>query len=538
MGQLPGVASARVRLRNHRPPRASALLSVERYADADLTVLAESLDGAPGRLAAALDVTGIDAEIPVRFGRRQPPGTPAADTPAADTPAANTPVRCLRIVPYPALVVFSSLQPLRYRNFALIWVAALVSNVGSWMQTVTVGILVTARTGKPGWTGLVAAAAFVPIGLLSPLGGALADRLDRRRWLLATTCGETAFAAALTALAASGHTSPGLVTLLVFGGGAMAAIGFPAYQAMLPDLVPSADLGAAISLSSAQFNLGRVIGPALAGVAIVAGGYPWAFGINAASFAAVVAALLVVRLPAPVPGPVGISLARRLWDGARTTASIPGCRSAVVLISVVALTASPFIALVPAVAAKLFGSGAAGTSVLVTAQGIGAVTGALLITPLGRRFGRLRVLQGDLIAVAVLLAGYALAPNLAVAAVAIALLGAAYIGVLAGLNTTVQMHAPVAQRGRILGIYMMALGLLYPLGAVVQGDIANHVGLRSVTLGAASLLLLAVTVGRRTVRPKPAPGAPSAGGTGVVATASPLGRRTVHPGREVPRCTQ
>src|SRR5580658_5791641 len=163
--------------------------------------------------------------------------------------------------------MLSALRPLQHRNFALIWWAALLSNVGSWMQTVAVGVFVTARTGRPGWTGLVAAAAFLPIGLLSPLGGVIADRLDRRIWLFATTTGETAFATCLTVLAATGRATPVTVTLLVFGGGAMAAVGFPAYQAMLPDLVPASELGAAISLGSAQYKMGRVIGPALAGFA-------------------------------------------------------------------------------------------------------------------------------------------------------------------------------------------------------------------------------------------------------------------------------
>src|ERR1700677_3343673 len=187
--------------------------------------------------------------------------------------------------------MLSALRPPPPRNFPLLWWAALLSNIGSWMQTVAVGVFVTARTGQPGWTGLVAAAAFLPIGLLSPLGGVIADRMDRRLWLVVTTAGETIFAAALTVLTATGHATPATVTVLVFGGGAMAAVGFPAYQAMLPDLVPVSDLGPAISLSSAQFNMGRVVGPVLAGLAIVAGGYSWAFAINAASFFAVLIAL-------------------------------------------------------------------------------------------------------------------------------------------------------------------------------------------------------------------------------------------------------
>lgn len=392
----------------------------------------------------------------------------------------------------------SALRPLRHRDFALLWSAALVSNIGSWMQTVAVGLLVTTRTGRPGWTGLVAAAAFLPIGLLSPLGGAVADRVSRRRWLWSTTLGETAFAATLAAVAAAGSDGPGTVTLLVLGAGAVAAVGFPAYQALLPDLVPAEELGAAISLSSAQFNLGRVIGPALAGVAIAAGGYTWAFAANAASFGAVLVALTLLRLPRRVPaagGPAG--LRARLVEGARATAARRPARNAVATISVVALTASPFIALVPAVAVEVLGDRGGGTSVLVTAQGVGAVAGALATTPLVRRFGRRRVLVGDLVALCVLLTLYALAPDLWLAAAALAVVGAAYIGVLAGCNTAVQLAAPPEMRGRMLGIYMMALGVLYPIGALVQGAVADAVGVRATTIGGAAVLLVAVAVGRR-----------------------------------------
>jgi MFS family permease len=388
--------------------------------------------------------------------------------------------------------MLSALRPLRYRDFSLIWSAALLSNIGSWMQTVAVGVFVTAKTGRPGWTGLVAAAAFLPIGLLSPIGGMMADRWDRRRWLFATTVGETLFACALTVLAATGHATPALVTILVFGGGAMAAIGFPAYQAIMPNLVPAKELGSAIGLSSAQFNLGRVVGPALAGLAIVVGGYSWAFGINAASFLAVLVALCLVRLP-PVTRPSEVATIRsRLGDGFRATARNPAARLAVLLISVVAVTASPFIALVPAVALKAFHSKASGTSVLVTAQGIGAVLGALALAPLANRYGRPLVLLADLLAVSVLLAAYGLAPELWLAAVAMVLVGAVYVGVLAGCNTLIQFHATDALRGRMLGIYMMALGILYPIGALAQGAIANLVGIRAVTVGGA-LILLAVT---------------------------------------------
>ncbi len=400
-------------------------------------------------------------------------------------------------------MALSSLRPLRSRNFALMWSAALVSNIGSWMQTVALGVVVTARTHDPLWTGLVAAAAFVPMGLLAPVGGAVADRLDRRRWLIVTTIGEAGFAVVLAVLAAA-RVGPGPMVAVAFLGGAAAAVGFPAYQAMLPDLVPRDELLAAVSLSSAQFNLGRVVGPALAGIVLVLGSAPWAFAVNAASFAAVVVALVLLRLPARhvAEGP-GEPVLARIAAGARVAFAEPGCRSAIILIAVVALVGSPFIALVPAVAFEglhLHQHAAAGTSALVTGQGVGAVLGALVLASLARALGRRRLLVRALVAFPLALVVYGAAPSIVPATVAIVVVGACYIGVLTGLNTVVQLRAPVAARARVLSLYMMALGTIYPIGAVAEGALARTVGIRTVTIGA-GVVLLAVMSGLLRLRP-------------------------------------
>jgi MFS family permease len=388
-------------------------------------------------------------------------------------------------------VAVASLRPLRSRNFALIWTAALVSNVGSWMQTVALGVLVFARTGQPGWTGLVAAAAFVPIGLLAPIGGAVADRLDRRRWLILTTIGEMAFAAMLAVLAATGHDPPGALVLLALLGGAAAAVGFPAYQAMVPDLVPPEDLLGAVSLSSAQFNLGRVIGPALAGLVLLTHDYGLVFGINAASFGGVVIALLFVRLPRPGARGREAGIWARIAAGVRAARAEPGCRSAIGLIAFVALFASPFIALVPAMSGVLHRDGVTtevATAILVTAQGIGAVVGALILPTLAERLGRRTMMQAALFGVPVLLVLYGLAPTLWLSCLALMAVGAGYIAVLSGLNTVVQLRAPAEARGRILSIYMMGLGIVYPIGAVLQGAVADRTGVRAVTVAGAVIL--------------------------------------------------
>ncbi|MGH9017324.1 MAG: MFS transporter [Acidimicrobiales bacterium] len=398
-------------------------------------------------------------------------------------------------------MALSSFRPLRSRNFALVWSAALVSNVGSWMQTVALGFVITARTHNPLWTGLVAAAAFLPMGLLAPVGGALADRLDRRHWLITTTVAEAGFATVLAVLAGTGHAQPGALVAVAFLGGVAAAVGFPTYQAMLPDLVPRDDLLAAVSLSSAQFNLGRVIGPALAGVVLVVGTDAWAFAVNAASFGAVVVALVFVRLPDAAPRALpGEGIGRRMVAGARVAAAEPGCRSAVILIAVVALIGSPFIGLVPAVAVDGLHRGAAATSALVTGQGVGAVAGALALAPLARRPGRRRMLVAALLAFPAAVALYGAAPALVTATVAIVAVGACYIGVLTGLNTVVQLRAPEAARGRVLGLYMMALGTVYPLGLVIEGALAGSIGVRTVTV-AAGVILVAVMVALRLLRP-------------------------------------
>jgi len=259
--------------------------------------------------------------------------------------------------------------------------------------------------------------------------------------------------------------------------------------------VPKEELLAAMSLGAAQYNLGRVVGPALAGVAILVGSYQLAFAINAASFGAVIVALLLSHF-ADRPHPVEQTTLRlQIATGIRAAFKEPGCRLAIQLIAITALLISPFIALIPAVAINLFHEGARGTSVLVTAQGIGAVIGALSLTPLANRYGRRRVLIIDLTVVlpATIVLYYA-APTMWTAAVALVAVGAAYIGVLSGLIVVVQLRAPEAFRARILSIYMVSLGVVYPVGAVLQGKLGDEFGLRGVAIVAAALFAAVIVL--------------------------------------------
>lgn len=407
----------------------------------------------------------------------------------------------------------ASLEPLRHRDFALVWWAGLVSNAGSWMQTVAVGAFVTSRTGRAGWAGLAAAAAFLPIGLLAPIGGALADRLDRRRFIMVANLGEASMAAVLVWLVVSGRATPASLTAVVFVAGCMGAVRLPFYQAMTPDLVPREQLLAAASLGSAQFNLGRVFGPTLAGAVIAIWGYEWAFAVNAVSFFAVIVAMALVRIQ-HVRSTDDTGLFERIRIGVRAARANPGARSAIVLIGCVAFLLAPFIALISARAFELAGgearrladpdgvqeATAAITGYLTTAQGAGAVIGALLLAPLAMRVGRRRLLLANVTLTPIALAAYAYAPNTGLAVAALAIAGMLYIGILSGANNVVQLWAPPEFRGRILSLYLVALGSVYPVGGLIQGSIADRIGL-PLTTSLFAAVMFALLVYWRVRRP-------------------------------------
>jgi MFS family permease len=394
---------------------------------------------------------------------------------------------------------FVSLAAMRHPAYARMWTGAFVSNIGTWMESIALGIYVTEKTHQAAWTGTVAAAAFVPIAFFSPLGGALADRIPRKWLLIITSLVQTGLAALLAVLFVIGEPSAPVVVLIALGNGVAAAIGFPAFQAMLPDLVPEDDLPGAIALSSAQFNLGRVVGPVLAGVVISIGGYAWAEAANAASFLAVVFVLLTLQLPGP-SGAHDEHLFRSIIDGFHFVRGEPGLRINALAMVVNTALAAPFIALVPAMAEEVLHDGTRGTSVLVTAQGIGAVAMAVSLGALAQRWGPRRVLIRMMGALPASLALYALAPGLAASAIALLVVGAFYLGALSTFTTIAQLRAPAVLRGRVLAVFMVILGSLYPLGAIVQGKVADHIGLRATTLGAAAIMA-AVLLVARLVRP-------------------------------------
>jgi MFS family permease len=312
------------------------------------------------------------------------------------------------------------------------------------------------------------------------------------------------------------------------------AVSMPAVQAMTPDLVGADDLLGAMSLGAAQFNLGRVVGPALAGLVIAAGGLAWAFGLNMVSFGAVLVALAMVRIP-PLAhrAPGRVRVLRTIADGVVAARRDPGIRTALLLLLATTFLVSPFIGLVPAVAIKVFDQGATGTSALVTAQGIGAVCSALAAGPLAGMLGRRRLLVAALLLVGPTAVAYGLAPTFPLAVAAIALLGFVYLAVLSGTSTVCQVRAPRELRARMASLFMLGVGGGHATGLVVQGWLGDRVGLPAVT-AVTGLLLLGVVAAVRLLRPDllaamddpaaaPSPPGPSTAAAGAPVPATPPG---------------
>jgi len=357
------------------------------------------------------------------------------------------------------------------------------------MQTVALGIYLTETTHNALWLGILTVAAWTPSIIGAPLGGFVADRWNRQRWIQANNLIMAGTASALATLTLTGHLSPRLIVVLAVVEGLASSSSWAAWQSLLPDLVERDEVLAAVSLSSAQFNMGRIIGPLLASVALTVGSVGVCFALNAASFVFVVAMFAFVRTPNRPTVTSPVQPFRDLVHGARMAWRVRGCRYPIMGIAVVALTVSPFIALVPSMAIQVLHAGKVGTSWLVTAQGVGAVVGALTLPGVARRTSRIYVLSASLVTAALAEALYGLAPDLGLAMAALVVLGGAYVGILTGLNTSVQLHAPVSERARILSLYTLSLSLAYPLGALVQAAFARTYGVRVVSVVGAGALL-------------------------------------------------
>lgn len=360
------------------------------------------------------------------------------------------------------------------------WAATVVSFVGYWMYTAASGWLMTNLTSSPLFVSLVQTVASLPVFLFALPAGALADIVDRRKYLIVCESAVTVFSIILAVLVWLQFITPLSLLLLVFLIGAGAALDMPAWQAIVPQLVPRSDLAPAVSANSAGVNLSRAIGPALGGAVIGVYGIAAPFWINAASLLGVIAALLWWREPAAGASqlpPEHLSNAMRA--GMRYALNNAPLGATLVRAAAFALFASAYWALLPLIARHQIAGGAELYGLLLGVIGASAVGGAFVLPHLHTMLGANRLVALGTLGTAISLALYGLAHSPAPALIASLIAGICWIAVLSSLNVSAQIALPDWVRGRGLAMFVMVFYGGLTIGSAVWGQIASIVGLPS-----------------------------------------------------------
>jgi MFS family permease len=381
------------------------------------------------------------------------------------------------------------LRALRHGDFRLFWVGNFISNTGTWMHHVALGWLVLEMTNSPFLLGLAGFAQFIPVLLFTLPGGVIADRVNRRVWLLVTHALMLLVALVLAVMVSRGVATYWEILALTFLLGTSRAIGFPSYQAMVRDLTSQEEVLNAVALHSLQFNTSRFIGPAIAGILVSSVGLASCFYVNAASFLAPVLTLSLITHQTQ-PRAVTSSLRAGLAGGFRY---LRGNRRLLLLVGIVGTISFfglPYLILLPVFARDVLHVGALGLGYLFSANGAGALLGALILVSWRGDWRRGPLVQGGLLFFfgGVLLLALSRHYWLSLAALVVA--GAAMVSVGATIHSLLQSLAPDNVRGRVLSWYTTAYLGLSPLGTLLVGGLAENWGApAAMALSAAGPLL-------------------------------------------------
>jgi MFS family permease len=393
-----------------------------------------------------------------------------------------------------------SLPALRSRNFRLFIIGQLISYTGTWLQTVAQAWLVLQLSNSAFIVGLVAALGATPILLFTLYGGVLADRVNRRKTVMALQGLLAVEALALAILVAINHITVGWIMGLALFTGLVTAFEVPVRQSMVAELTGRDSLMNAIALQSSVFNLARVLGPALAGAIIGIWGVAACFFLNAASFLAVIWGLHRMDMP-DMPKPVGtVDVIEAFREGARHVRHERWPRALMILIASTTIFGFSFLVMLPVYARDVLGADAAGYGVLVSAVGVGALCGALFLAAFGGTLRKRRLALISAVGFGAALAATSLTLNYWVALGLLAVVGCGMVLQSISANTLLQQEAPDHLRGRVMGFYSFVVLGMAPFGALQIGWISEHFGTRvAFALGGSVCVLAAVYVWRRVV---------------------------------------
>lgn len=348
------------------------------------------------------------------------------------------------------------------------WIGACTSSIGTWMQKLAQSWLVLDISGSPFLLGLDAFLGEIPIFLFSLVGGVVADRMDRRKLLIASQVIQMSCAFTLAALFATHVVQVWHILTLSFIVGFAQAFGGPAYQALIPTLVQGDDLPNAIALNSIQFNLARIIGPVLGGLALTKLGATWCFGLNGASFIAVIISLVSIRLHF-IPQRTGESMKQSMKQGISFIRQKPAMVPLIALAFSMTVLAIPMIVFLPVFARNVFHGGPDTYTMLLSVSGVGSVLGALIVAGMGRRPRQGRDALLMLTGLGVLLFFFALSSNPWLSYALLFLAGAALVSVFSLISSLVQLITTDDMRGRVMSVYNVAFRGGMPIGNLVTG---------------------------------------------------------------------
>lgn len=393
----------------------------------------------------------------------------------------------------------SGLRALNHADFRLFYGAQLLALTGTWMQTVAQSWLVLLLTNSPFKLGLLGTLQFAPVLLFSIVSGAVADRVAKRRLLIATQAALALQALTLALLVWTGRAVYWHVAVLALVVGFANVLDQPARQAFIMGLVDKDDVINAVALNSAAFNAARIVGPAIAGLLIARFGVTPAFVLNGLGFLVVIAALARVTEPGLPARRPGSTMLDEIGEGVRYAIRAPQLRTVLAVLFVVSLCVFNFTIYVPLLARDVLGLGAEGFGFLMAAMGVGAVTGALTLGTLGARQPPLPALFVAAGVACAGLLGLAAARHFWVAAPILFVTGFFGIVVVAGCNTALQLGAPDRLRGRVMSLYTLVHGGVFPVGAFLVGTMSETWGVSRAFLvnGLIGLTALGIIAGWR-----------------------------------------
>lgn len=389
-----------------------------------------------------------------------------------------------------------SIKALSYTPFRRILIGASISNVGTWVETVTVGIYMQTKTHQAFFVAAAMAVGFLPQALIGFITGSVTDRFSRKKILVIDNVLACLLALILAFAVANDFANAYFVIAVIFFAGVLNAFSFPAWQAFISDIVPKDKVPGSLTLMQAQWNLGRIIGPAIAALFVAGNHYSLALTFNSFSFVVVIGMLLLVKQKHHQPhSSIFLSKSQLLQDDISlmggwkfVLSDASRLKKPYLAFAITVFWASPLIALFPNVADEVFKYKNLGTALFTTFQGIGAVAVTIFMTTLNMKFGPTRTQQTFLLTLPLVLIGFGLSPNLILATPIVLFFGITYNGTISSSLLCALLATPNKLKGRMTAVYMTTLGLLFPVSSILQSLFVELLGARTVFITSGFIL--------------------------------------------------